>query len=131
MGHDRPSLRSVLWRSLVVTVVTAFVPWLLAAIIPGFSIQSAWDAVLAGFVVGVGNAIIWPAMAFLVVPLSVLTLGPGAIVLNVVFVARLWICGPAGSVDLATGDDRVRIRSIRSLRESRTGRRSRQSRNGG
>ena len=68
METDRPSLRSVVWRSAVVTVVTALALWLLAAIVPGFSIESGWDALLAGFVVGVGNAIIWPAMAFLVVP---------------------------------------------------------------
>ena len=92
MGTDRPSWRSVLWRSIVVTVVTAVALWLLAAILPGFSIDSFWDALLAGFVVGVGNAVVWPALAFLVVPLSVLTLGLGAIVLNAVFVVLLLDC---------------------------------------
>ncbi len=99
MKTDRPSLRSVVWRSAVVTVVTALALWLLAAIVPGFSIESGWDALLAGFVVGVGNAIIWPAMAFLVVPLSVLTLGLGAIVLNVVFVGWLLDLLPGVEID--------------------------------
>ena len=99
MKTDRPSLRSVVWRSVVVTVVTALALWLLAAIVPGFSIESGWDALLAGFVVGVGNAIIWPAMAFLVVPLSVLTLGLGAIVLNVVFVGWLLDLLPGVEID--------------------------------
>jgi uncharacterized membrane protein YvlD (DUF360 family) len=76
----------VVWRGLVITALTAVALWLLAAILPGFSIDSWWDAVLAGFVVGVGNAVVWPALSFLVVPLSVLTLGLGAIVLNVLFV---------------------------------------------
>ena len=75
-----------MWRGLVITALTAVALWLLAAILPGFSIDSWWDAVLAGFVVGVGNAVVWPALSFLVVPLSVLTLGLGAIVLNVLFV---------------------------------------------
>ena len=99
MENDRPPWRRVLWRIVVVTVVTALALWLLAAIVPGFSIESAWDAVLAGFVVGVGNAIIWPAMAFLVVPLSVLTLGLGAIVLNVVFVGWLLDLLPGVEID--------------------------------
>ena len=52
-------------------------------------------SLLAGFVVGIANAVIWPALAFLVVPLSVLTLGLGAIVLNAVFVFLLldWLPG--------------------------------------
>ena len=48
----------------------------------GFSIDRPRDALLAGFVVGMLNAVVWPALAFLVVPLSVLTLGLGAIVLD-------------------------------------------------
>ena len=99
MGTDRPSWQSVLWRSTVVTVVTAVALWLLALVLPGFSIDSAWDALLAGFVIGIGNAVVWPALAFLVVPLSVVTLGLGAIVLNVVFVAWLLDAVPGVHVD--------------------------------
>ena len=96
---DRPSWRTVLWRTIVVTVVTAVGLWLLAAILPGFSIDSFWDALLAGFVVGVGNAVVWPALAFLVVPLSVLTLGLGAIILNALFVFLLLDLLPGVEID--------------------------------
>jgi uncharacterized membrane protein YvlD (DUF360 family) len=95
---DRPTVRSVLWRGLVVTSVTTIALWLLAAVLPGFSIDSFPDALLAGFVVGVGNAVVWPALAFLVVPLSVVTLGLGAIVLNVVFV--YFLLDPLPGVEL-------------------------------
>jgi uncharacterized membrane protein YvlD (DUF360 family) len=86
---DRPTLRQVVWRSAVVTVVIAGALWFLAAILGGFDIDSPADALLAGFVVGVANAVVWPALAFLVVPLSVLTLGLGSIVLNALFVT--WV----------------------------------------
>ena len=76
----------MLRRTVVVTVLTAFALWLLAVVLPGFSIDSVWTALLAGFVVGIANAVVWPALAFLVVPLSVVTLGLGAIVLNAIFV---------------------------------------------
>jgi len=79
---ERPSWQRVLWRSVVVTVVTALALWLLAAILPGFDIDSFRHALLAGVVVGLVNAVVWPALAFLVVPISVLTLGIGAILLN-------------------------------------------------
>ena len=73
--------------------------WFLAAILDGFTIDTPGDALLAGFVVGVANAVIWPALAFLVVPLSVLTLGLGAIVLNAVFVLWLLELLPGVEVD--------------------------------
>src|SRR3954447_7747434 len=79
---ERPPWQRVAWRSVVVTTVTALALWLLAAIIPGFDIDTFGHALLAGGVVGVVNAVVWPALAFLVVPISVLTLGLGAIVLN-------------------------------------------------
>ena len=97
--QDRPSWRTILWRGVVLTVVTALALWLLAAILPGFSINSGLDALLAGFVVGVANAFVWPALAFLVVPLSVLTLGLGAIALNALFVFLLLDLLPGVEID--------------------------------
>ena len=88
-AEDRPSLRQVLWRGAVVTVITALMLWFFAAILAGFSIDTRLHALLAGFVIGIANAFIWPALAFLIVPISVLTLGLGAIALNAVFV--LWL----------------------------------------
>jgi uncharacterized membrane protein YvlD (DUF360 family) len=82
-------LRQVLWRGVVVTVITALLLWVFAAILDGFSIDTRLHALLAGFVIGIANAFIWPALAFLIVPISVLTLGLGAIALNAVFV--LWL----------------------------------------
>ncbi len=85
--HDeRPSLGVVVWRVATVTVASALTLWLMAAVLDGFSIDRWWQAVIAGFVVGVVNAVVWPALAFIVVPISVLTLGLGAIVLDVILV---------------------------------------------
>jgi uncharacterized membrane protein YvlD (DUF360 family) len=58
-----------------------------------------WDALLAGFVVGIANAVVWPALAFLVVPLSVLTLRLGAIILNALFVLLLLDLLPGVEID--------------------------------
>ena len=95
----RPSLGTVVWRSLVITMITGLLLSLLAAILPGFTIDSFSDAMLAGFVVGVANAFVWPALAFLVVPLSVRTLGLGAIVLNALFVALVLDALPGIGID--------------------------------
>jgi uncharacterized membrane protein YvlD (DUF360 family) len=84
-----PSLRQVVWRGLIVTVMAAATLWCLAAILEGFTIDTRAHALLAGFVIGVANAFIWPALAFLIVPASVVTLGVGGIVLNALFV--MWM----------------------------------------
>jgi uncharacterized membrane protein YvlD (DUF360 family) len=96
---DRPSWRTVVRRGVVVTATTAGGLWALAAILPDFSIDSFWDALLAGLVIGAGNAFIWPALAFLVVPLSVLTLGVGAILLDAAFVFLLLDLLPGVEID--------------------------------
>ena len=95
---DRPSWRQVVWRGSVVTVIIALALWILAAVLGGFTIDDPADALLAGLVVGLANAIIWPALAFLIVPLSVLTLGLGAIVLNALFIA--WVLELLPGVDV-------------------------------
>ena len=97
--EDRPGWGRVLWRAAVVTIVTGVSLWLLAAIVPGFTIDSVGDALLAGFVIGVANAVVWPALAFVVVPLSVITLGVGAIVLDAVFVGLVLDALPGVEVD--------------------------------
>lgn len=82
----RPNVRQTLGRGVVVVVTNALALWLLSAILDDFAIDDLRAALLAGAVIGVLNALVWPSVAVLVVPLSVLTLGVGAIVLNAVVV---------------------------------------------
>jgi uncharacterized membrane protein YvlD (DUF360 family) len=69
-------------RIVVVATTNGLSLWLLAAWLGGFDIDTLAHALLAGTVVGVVNALVWPAIAMIVVPLSVLTLGAGSVVLN-------------------------------------------------
>ena len=76
-----------MWRVVVVTLVTALALWVMAWLLEGFTVDSVPEALLAGLVVGLVNAVVWPALAFVVVPISVLTLGLGAIALDALLVA--------------------------------------------
>jgi uncharacterized membrane protein YvlD (DUF360 family) len=96
---DRPPWRQVVRRSLLVMVITGPTLWIIAALVDGFTIDEPKHALLAGAVVGLANAVIWPALAFLVVPLSVLTLGLGSIVLNTLFVSWLLNLLPGIEID--------------------------------
>ena len=54
---ERPSLGVILWRVVLVTVAGALTLWLLAALLDDFAIDEWWQALLAGFVVGLVNAV--------------------------------------------------------------------------
>ena len=83
---ERPGWARVAIRAVIVSVSTAIALWLLAAVLDDFDIDNPWDALLAGAVVGLLNAVVWPLLAFVVVPISVLTLGLGAIVIDALIV---------------------------------------------
>ncbi len=59
----RPAWTQVLGRGLAVIILAALTLWLLAWLLDGFDIDRPQDALLAGLVVGVVNAVVWPALA--------------------------------------------------------------------
>lgn len=64
--------------------------WLLSAcaflatayFVPGFRVSGFAAALIASVVVGLGNMIVWPVVAFLTLPLTILTLGLFLFVVN-------------------------------------------------
>ena len=53
-----------------------------AAILPGVDVSGIKSLLLAGFILGVFNAIIKPLLLFLTLPVTILTLGLFALVIN-------------------------------------------------
>ncbi|HEY2054367.1 MAG TPA: phage holin family protein [Solirubrobacterales bacterium] len=74
-------------RAVFVTVLDALVLLVLSWVLGGFVLDGAGSALLAAVLVGVLNALVWPALARLALPLNVLTLGLGGLILNAVLVA--------------------------------------------
>lgn len=71
------------WVRMVVTVaVAAGVLLLLSPILPGFDVDGFWAAVEMALVAGVLNALVWPVVVRVALPLTVLTLGGIVLVLN-------------------------------------------------
>lgn len=71
-------------------MAAALVHWILASlclvitayIVPGFTVSSIWSALFAAVVLGVLNVLVWPALALLTLPFTVLTFGLFLLVLN-------------------------------------------------
>jgi uncharacterized membrane protein YvlD (DUF360 family) len=74
-------------RAVVVLLVDALGLLLLAALLPGFELDGADSALATAALVGLLNALVWPVLARFALPLSVLTLGLAALVLNGALVA--------------------------------------------
>ncbi|HET8862240.1 MAG TPA: phage holin family protein [Solirubrobacterales bacterium] len=79
------SLRAVR-RGVLVLLLDALTLLLLSELLAGFVLDGAASALGAAALIGLLNALLWPALARFALPLTVLTLGGAALVLNGVIV---------------------------------------------
>lgn len=75
-----------LWRVAIVWLLTAGALLLLAWLLPGFTIDGIEPALAAAAAIGVLNALVWPLLVRLALPLTVLTLGLLPLALNAALV---------------------------------------------
>ena len=73
-------------RVIVVWVINTAALMLLAWILQGFSIESWGSGLALAAVLGLLNALVWPLLIRVALPLTVITLGFGVLLLNGVFV---------------------------------------------
>ena len=72
----------VVGRGVLVLLLDALTLLLLSEVLAGFVLDGAADALAAAALIGLLNALVWPALARFALPLTVLTLGGAALVLN-------------------------------------------------
>ncbi|MGA2910606.1 MAG: phage holin family protein [Candidatus Microgenomates bacterium] len=73
----------LIWR-LLVSVVALFV---VEYLVPGFHLASIWTAIIAAIAIGIVNTLIRPVLQLITLPISILTLGITALLINVLL---LW-----------------------------------------
>jgi uncharacterized membrane protein YvlD (DUF360 family) len=92
------SLRAIR-RGLLVLLLDAVSLLLLSQALSGFVLDGAPTALAAAAMIGLLNALIWPALARFALPLTVLTLGGAALVLNGVLVTFAIDVLPGAEID--------------------------------
>lgn len=92
------SLRTV-WRGVLVLLLDALTLLLLSHLLNGFVLDGADSALGAAALIGLLNALVWPALARFALPLTVLTLGLVALVLNGVLVTFAINLLPGAEID--------------------------------
>ena len=63
-------------RVLVIWVITAATLMLLSALLAGFTVDSFGAALAGAALIGLINALVWPLVIRIALPITVLTLGP-------------------------------------------------------
>ncbi len=76
----------IVWRGLLVLLLDSLSLLLLSELLAGFVLDGALAALGAAAAIGLLNALIWPVLARIALPLTVLTLGGAALLLNGVLV---------------------------------------------
>ena len=92
------NLRTV-WRALLVLLLDALTLLLLSEALPGFVLDGAPAALGAAALIGALNALVWPALARFALPLTVLTLGIAALLLNGLLVTLAIDALPGGEIE--------------------------------
>src|SRR6188474_48968 len=92
------SLR-VVRRGTLVVLLDALTLLLLSEVLAGFVLDGAATALAAAALIGLLNALVWPLLARFALPLTVLTLGGAALVLNGVLVTFAIELLPGARID--------------------------------
>ena len=67
---------------LVNWFVSGLAVFVTAKIMPGITVKGFGSALMAALVIGIGNAIVWPILIFLTLPINIITLGLFTFVIN-------------------------------------------------
>jgi uncharacterized membrane protein YvlD (DUF360 family) len=93
-------MRQILGLRAVVSVVTAAGALLvLSPIVPGFDVGGLGPALAAAAISGLLNGLLWPILARIALPLTVLTIGGAALVLNGAMLLLVAAIVPAMTID--------------------------------
>ncbi|MGZ6670750.1 MAG: phage holin family protein [Solirubrobacteraceae bacterium] len=94
-----PGLRKLAVRGLVVLLLDWAALLLLGALLSGFDVHGPAGALVTAVIAAALNALVWPTLSRLALPLSVLTLGGASLVLNGGLVAIAAAISPGASID--------------------------------
>lgn len=72
---------------IVRLAINVFALFVVEYLVPGFHLSSMWTGVVAAIVIGLVNTFIRPILQFIALPLSILTFGIAAFLINVLL---LW-----------------------------------------
>ena len=70
-------------KLIIRLAINVFALLIVEYLVPGFVLKDLWTAVVAAVAIGIVNTLIKPVMQLVALPISILTLGIGAFLINV------------------------------------------------
>ena len=70
-------------RVIIKLAINVFALYVVAHLVPGFVLTGLWPAIVAAIVIGVVNTFIRPILQIIALPISIITFGISAFLLNV------------------------------------------------
>jgi len=82
-------------KLIVRLAINVFALFVVEYLVPGFSLSGIWTAVVAAVVIGIVNTFIRPVIQIIALPISILTFGIAAFLINVLlfYVASMLVPG--------------------------------------
>lgn len=74
-------------KLIITLALNIFALLVVSYVVPGFEFESFWDTIVAAVIIGVVNTFIKPVLQIVFIPLSIITFGITAFLINVVL---LW-----------------------------------------
>ena len=85
--HRASQIAWAIVRGLILWVLVALIFWAAAAVLPGIDVPSFGAVLLTTGLVALLNALLWPILIRVLLPLTVVTFGLGSLVLNAAIVS--------------------------------------------
>lgn len=86
-------------KLLIKLLLNAFTLWIVSYLIPGFYFESTQALIVTAVVVGVVNTFIKPVLQVVFIPLSIITFGVAALLINVVLLWGVSFVVPGFEID--------------------------------
>ena len=79
-------VRVTAWRVLLTWLINGLALIIMGWLLGGFELGSLWDALAIAALLGLLNALVWPLLQRILLPITVLTLGLASLIINGLFV---------------------------------------------
>src|SRR3990167_2055929 len=86
-------------KLIITLALNIFTLLIVSYLVPGFSFETIWDTIVTAIVIGVVNTFIKPVLQIIFLPLSIVTFGVTAFLINVVLLWGVSFVVPGFQID--------------------------------
>src|SRR3990172_853091 len=86
-------------KLIITLALNIFTLLIVSYLVPGFTFETFWDTIVTAVVIGIVNTFIRPVLQIIFIPLSIITFGVTAFLINVVLLWGVSFVVPGFTID--------------------------------